>query len=346
MITSKNLILPTRLPLISRDPLASLKKRTSGGGSPPALDPNTVFDAALWTGDGVARSIVTGIDMTESLLWIKARSTTAQGVIFDTPRGANFYWSPTSTAGSASLASSVTAFNNNGFSLGTQANVNGAGVNYVGWSFKKAPKFFDVQSYTGNGAVREIAHNLNCEPGLIIVKRRDSAGSAAIYHRKSGANAGAQYTLINNTAAPTVNNDTFGGVAATASVFTLGTSATVNAAGGTYVVYLFAHDPSADGIIQCDSYIGNGGGTLPEVNLNWRPQYLYIRRVDGAGNHVVFDSARGAPVGNDSQLVWNDIVAEGIADFVDFLDTGFKINSLSTVYNAAGGVYSYMAIKA
>lgn len=325
----------------------SLGTSTPGVSLPPSgqVDPNTVFDAAIWTGNGTSQNIVTGFDTTTSMVWVKSRSTTALGVIFDTPRGSNFYWSPTSTAGNAALASSLTSFNSNGYSLGTQANVNAAGVNYVGWAFKKADKFFDVQGYTGTGVQREIAHNLGVEPGLIIVKRRDSAGSGLVYHRKSGVNPGGQYTQINTTSAPTVNTNTFV-VAATSTVFTLGDNVTVNASGGTYVVYLFAHDTSSTGIIQCDSYIGNGGGTPPEVNLGWRPQYLYIRRIDGAGNHVVFDTTRGVAVGNDNQLLWNDIIAEVNLDFIDFTDTGFKVNSLSSVYNAAGGTYTYMAIKA
>ena len=318
--------------------------RGAAAAAVPALDPNTVFNTSLWTGDGAARSIVTGLDMAASLLWIKARSSTAQGVIFDTPRGTNFYWSPTSTAGNAALASSVTAFNNNGYSLGTHANVNGAGVNFVGWSFKKRAKFFDVQGYTGTGVQREIAHNLGVEPGMIIVKRRDSAGSGVVYHRKSGVNPGGQYTQINTTSAPTVNTNTFV-VAATASVFTLGDNVTVNAAGGTYVVYLFAHDPS--GIISCDSYVGNGLAAGPVVTLGWRPQFLYIRRIDGVGNTVILDSVRGVPTGTgDLQTLWNDVAAETSGDFVDFTDTGFQIKATTSSYNTAAAVYTYTAIKA
>ena len=311
------------------------------------LNPADVFSIDTWTGNALARDITTGLDMAAAMTWIKARSSTSPGVIFDTVRGAGFYWSPTSTAGNAALADSLTAFGSGKFTLGAQANVNADTVPYVGWSFKKAAKFFDVQGYTGNGAVREIAHNLGVEPGMIIVKRRDSAGSAAVYHRKSGSNPGAQYTLINNTAAPTVNNDTFGGVAATASSFTLGTNTTVNAAGGTYVVYLFAHDPAAGGIIRCDSYTGNGLAAGPVVNLGWRPQFVYIRRVDGVGNTCILDSKRGVPVGaGDLQTLWNDVAAETSGSFVDFTDTGFQVIATTGSYNTAAAVYSYMAIKA
>lgn len=322
--------------------LAQPSRPTQGGGG-GGLNPADVFSIDTWTGTAVARNIATGIDQTTSMVWIKARSTTAQGVIFDTVRGPNFYWSPTSTAGNAALADSLTAFNTTNIALGAQGNVNGSGVNFVGWSFKRVARFFDVQGYTGNGAVREIAHNLGVEPGMIIVKRRDSAGSGAIYHRKSGVNPGAQYTLINGTAVPTVNNDTFGGVSATSSVFTLGINTTVNASGGTYVVYLFAHDPAAGGIIQCDSYTGNGLAAGPVVTLGWQPQFLYIRRIDGTGNHVMLDASRSS---GDAQLAMNLTDAETAGDFVDFTPTGFQIKATTASYNTAASVYTYMAIKA
>lgn len=313
--------------------------------APAQLNPATVFDIALWAGSGAARDIVTDFDMGKSMLWIKSRSSTAQGVIFDTARGANAYWSPTSTAASATLSNSMTEFKENGYSLGTQANVNAVGVNYVGWAFKKQPKFFDVVKWTGSGVQREIAHELGCEPGLIIVKRRDSGGSGAVYHRKSGANPGAQYTLINNTGAVTVNNTTFGGVAATSTHFTVGDSATVNAAAATYVAYLFAHDPA--GIIGCDSYVGNGLSAGPVVNLGWRPQFLYIKRIDGISNHMMLDTARGVVTGTgDSQMMANLTDAETTGDFVDFTDTGFQIKATTQSYNTAASVYTYMAIKA
>jgi hypothetical protein len=48
---------------------------------------------------------------------------------------------------------------------------NELGQTYVSWTFKKQPRFFDMVKYTGNGvAGREIAHDLGCDVGMIIVK--------------------------------------------------------------------------------------------------------------------------------------------------------------------------------
>ena len=71
----------------------------------------------------------------------------------------------------SSVAQTVTSFNSDGFSIGTDGNVSSNSYNFCSWSFRKAPKFFDIVTYTGNGTTgRQIAHNLDSEPGMIVIK--------------------------------------------------------------------------------------------------------------------------------------------------------------------------------
>ena len=44
----------------------------------------------------------------------------------------------------------VTAFNSDGFNVNDSGQVNFSG-DYASWTFRKAPKFFDVVTYTGDG---------------------------------------------------------------------------------------------------------------------------------------------------------------------------------------------------
>ena len=66
---------------------------------------------------------------------------------------------------------SVTSFNSNGFSLGTNITINENSGLLSSWTFRKQPKFFDIVTYTGNGANRTISHNLGSTPGCIIIKK-------------------------------------------------------------------------------------------------------------------------------------------------------------------------------
>ena len=66
-----------------------------------------------------------------------------------------------------------------------------------------------------------------------------------------------------------------GTTAPTSTDFTGGSNVDVNASGGTYVAYLFAHNdgdgefgPDGDAdIIKCGSYTGNGSTNGPEIDL-------------------------------------------------------------------------------
>lgn len=313
-------------------------------GIPKAVvDPNTLFDAALWAGTGVAQNVVNGIDLTKGgMILIKDRDGANSWKFYDTARGVNTYL-PISTGSAQSLADSINSYNVDGFSIGAAAGVNTAALNYVGYVFRKAARFFDVVTWTGDGtALKAIPHSLGVVPGCVIIKRRDAAGSPAVSHVQNSP--GSQYNLLNDTALPTVNSTTFA-QAPDASNFYVGTNTIVNASGGTFVAWVFAHDPS--GIIQCGKYSGNGSAAGPTIDLGWQPQFLMIRRITGGtGNWGIVDSARGLGAGNDPVLNPNLAQAETAGDFVALTATGFQVITTSTSFNAAASDYEYVAVKA
>jgi len=134
-----------------------------------------IFSTYLLAGSGSARSINNGIDLSEEggLVWVKNRtySTYKHHVLADTTRGANNIIFSDNNAATDTATSYITGFNNNGFSLGTNNFVNGSGNIYASWTWRKAPGFFDVVTWTGNGtAGRQISHNLGCAPGMVAIK--------------------------------------------------------------------------------------------------------------------------------------------------------------------------------
>jgi hypothetical protein len=82
-------------------------------------------------------------------------------------------------------------------------------------------------------------------------------------------------------------------------VFSLGTDATVNASGGTYVAYLFAHDAGGfglsgtDNVISCGSFTTDGSGNA-SVTLGWEPQWVMRKTASSATNGwEIIDNMRG-----------------------------------------------------
>ena len=122
---------------------------------------------------------------------------------------------------------------------------------------------------------------------------------------------------------------------ATATEFTVGSSSAVNASGGTYVAYLFAHNNSDGGfgpagdqdIIKCGSYTGNGSSTAgPTVNLGFEPQWILLANSsNGSGKWEIYDSMRGLVVGgNDAKLIASGSNVEtSAANLINLLPNGF-----------------------
>ena len=330
----------------------------SGAGSAEKIYVEDVFSTWLYTGNGSTQTITNGIDLSGKggMVWIKGRTGSAGSIyhaLYDTNRGASNGYIRTNATNAASgnnlesfaFASTGFSFNANAFYL----NDSSIPSTYTSWTFRKAAKFFDVVTYTGNGSNRTIAHNLGSVPGTIIVKRTDTAADWQVYHRSFSIT---DYLVLNSTAllatAATRWNDT----TPTSTVFSLGTDATVNASGGTYVAYLFAHnaggfgDAGTDSVVSCGNYTGNGSTTGPTVTLGWEPQWLLIKNAGSTGDWNLIDNMRGFTVGGaDAELNPNLSAAESSGTFVTPLSNGFQLNTTDAGYNASGDYYIYIAIR-
>jgi len=311
-----------------------------------------VFSTWLYTGNGGAQAqvITNGIDLAGKggLVWLKQRSL-ANHVLFDSARGASSILVTDSTGGSGT--GYPFSFTATGFSLSTYPTLgNTNGETYASWTFREAAKFFDVVTYTGNGANRTIAHNLGSVPGCIIVKRTDTTGDWQVYHTSL---ANTEYLVLNSLNATATGTTRWNSTTPTSSVFSLGTDATVNANGGTYVAYLFAHDAGGFGnsgnesVIKCGSYTGNGSATGPTIDLGWEPQWLLIKGSSGGGNWSLLDNMRGIATGGNDAVLYAQLSDAEFAggNNVSLTATGFQITTNISAFNTNGSTYIYIAIR-
>ena len=324
----------------------------SGGGSGGTYV-DDVFSTYLYKGTDTSTShhIQNGIDLAGEggLVWVKKRDSNVSNTshqLYDTERGASAGFlssDSTNQQGTGDLSS----FDNDGFTWNANT---GLGSDYldsdfVSWTFRKAPNFFDVVTYTGDGvAGREIPHNLGCEPGMIIVKRTDDSSNWYVQHRSTGPT---KSLFLDTTSAATVRPD-WNDTAPTDSVFTVGSLSGLNGLGGEYVAYLFAHDDSDESMIKCGSYTGTGSNGL-EIDLGFEPQWLLIKKSVGNASAVsdwhIYDNMRGVVTGgNDSYLRANlsDAEVSGVVDNVSFTSSGFIVNANISGSNEE---YVYMAIR-
>tara|TARA_A100001515_G_scaffold30760_1_gene24014 strand:+ start:543 stop:2651 length:2109 start_codon:yes stop_codon:yes gene_type:complete len=342
-----------------------------------------VFSTYLYEGTGSAQKITNGINLSGEggLVWLKGRESLSAPYtnlelhcLFDNVRTG-------ATGGSAGGGGRLRtdsdqiqqpdtyldSYNSDGFTLTSTSSVNEAsivnenGKDFVSWSFRKQPGFFDIVTYEGDGNNgKTIPHSLGSTPGFVMIKRLDVQGSRWIcWHRSTGT---AHLVLSASEYAGESYNNYF---TVDASNITINSSnATTNIDGSNYIAYIFAHDDQRFGtnedesIIKCGSYNGISSGGI-QVNLGFEPQWVMIKRSSGTAtswtNWVIFDNMRGVLVdGAESPLAANLGAEEnstnlyGSDNLIEFNPTGIKIDPTGqefTSVNTNGETFVYIAIR-
>jgi len=300
-----------------------------------------VFSTWLYTGNNGTQTITNGIDLAGKggLVWIKPRNAIDYHLLEDTVRGPNLALVTNTTAAQATFANSVTGFTSSGFTLGNSTLSNASAYNLASWTFRKAPKFFDVQTATSSSTTTGVTinHNLGVVPGCVIIKRTDGVGDWFVYHTSLGSNT---YLNLNSTAS-----------AATSTGFFSVTSTSIYMdvwASASYVAYFYASNAGGfgltgtDNVISCGSYYNSGTAPV-NVNLGYEPQWILIKNADNAQNWFLMDTMRGDSLTAQSFLKPNTSDAETVnastPGYPAPTATGF------TTYLGLEGTYIYIAIR-
>jgi len=312
-----------------------------------------VFSTYLYTGNAGTQTVTNGIDLSTKggMVWTKSRSNAYAHSIMDTVRGFNYSGTqtrrldPSTTGSEADEAGNATQATplSNGFSITTSGGgainfYNASGATYASWTFREQPKFFDIVTYTGNGAAsRNIAHNLGSVPGCYIVKETNYSGTNWLVYHQSLGNTKEVY--LNETNASTTTNS-WASTTPTSAVFTVNFSGGTgpNGNGSQYVAYLFAHNAGGFGLTGTDNVIscGSFSGSV-EVNLGYEAQWILFKDPAG-GAWYMQDIMRGMSQTQGLGLVANTAAAESnFGPFIIPTATGFK--------NVGGGNYIYIAIR-
>ena len=296
--------------------LAGRYLQSNGTETAGANGPYGTFSTDLYTGNGSSQTITNNIDLSTDggLVWVKNRDLSRDHALHDTERGIDYRLSSNTTSGQSGAISGGITPTTTGFSLGSNIYLNDNTYDHVAWTFKKASNFFDIVTYTGDFTTsRSISHNLGSAPGSIFIKQTSgSAENWIVWHRSISNQVSGQILYLNATDSQSSMNGKFDDTnLPTSTTFTVEQDNSVNASGASYVAYLFGHDTSADGYIQCGSYTGNGSATGPEIDLGWEPSWLLVKRASSAEFWQIVDNVRGVTTGgNDAILYPNATNAE------------------------------------
>lgn len=340
-------------------PIGFKAMNTHNLATPNVVKSNTAFDTVLYTGTGSARSI-TGYSFSPDLVWIKSRSSASWWhQLQDTVRGATKRLASNDSGVEATDATTLTAFNADGFSLGTSTSYNENASTYVAWAWDagidtvvntagsisanvrvNTTAGISIVSYTGTQATATVGHGLGVAPKLIIAKSRSVSGTNwVVYHSSLGSTS--SLLILNLTNATTTITNYWGSAVPTSTVFGVANGVYDNN-NGSMIAYCFAEVP---GFSAFGSYTGNGSADGPFVYTGFRPRFILLKSSSvAATNWQINDTAR------DSYNVANKRLAPSATDaeatnfnFGDILSNGFKIRQTDQTWNSNGGTYIYAA---
>jgi hypothetical protein len=328
---------------------ANLPEPVIGPNSDSTSDEN--FNTVLYTGNGSTQSI-NGLDFQPDMVWVKERSSTSWHQIVDVVRGTEARLQPNDTAVESSVLG-VTAFNSDGFDVGSSGAYNENSQTYVAWNWKadntsgssntdgsitstvsaNTDAGFSIVSWSGNNNVETIGHGLNQAPELIIRKSRSTAQAWVV----TGSTLGSQkyiYLNVTNAAA------TYAPIADPTDTVFNGWGVDSNST--SMIAYCFH---SVEGFSKFGSYTGNGSTDGPFVYTGFRPAFVMVKRTDAAEAWSMLDAERDPFNQVDETIYASDSSAESTESTVarDYLSNGFKLRGTWAGMNASGGTYIYMA---
>lgn len=243
----------------------------SGNGS--------LFKVTPYTGNGSTQSIVTGQNtVVSSLIWAHPTSTAGYNhSIIDSVRGVQNTLNANDTSAETVTSGSVTAFNNNGFTVGNSAEWNLNAASIIAFSWLEQAGYFDVAGWTGNDTNRTIT--VNGTTKLALVKRRSGTSTGwRVYHSSLG---NTKYLELNSGEPSASSSSMWNSTSPTSTTFALGTSSDVNASGDTYIGYFFQESAG-------NSKFGTYSGTTTiNTGLASISAFL-VKRTDDVGDWYFF----------------------------------------------------------
>ena len=319
--------------------------------------PNTHMNTVLYTGNSSTQA-VTGVGFQPDWTWLKARSESASHELFDVVRGVTKTINSNTTNAEATQTDSLTAFDSDGFTLGSNGDLNYNASTYVGWNWlangtpssntdgsitssvsANTTNGFSIVSYTGTGAVATVGHGLGVAPSMIIFKNRDTTNNWNVYHTSLG---NGKFIRLNDTGAE-ANTGRFNNTSPTSSVFSLGVNGAtaVNGNGNSIIAYCFAEK---QGYSKFGSYVGNGSTDGTFIYTGFKPAFVLIKKSSGSASWMMYDNARDPDNVAGNYLYANEsAAAQTASQGMDFLSNGIKMTNTFGDANESGQTYIYLA---
>ena len=318
------------------------------------------FQTKLYAGNGSSQSIT--LDGSENMqpdwVWIKSRTDTRKHNLYDVVRGTNkrLVSNADSAEDEPDSNAGVNAFNSDGFTVGSETDVNGSSRDFVSWNWlaggsassnsngsitssvsANTTAGFSIVTYTGTGSAATVGHGLGAVPKMFWTKRRDNNESWGVYHHTQGAG---KFLRLESTNAVDTSSTLWNNTTPTSSVFSIAVGGIANTSSGTYVAYCFAEKK---GYSKFGSYTGNASTDGTFVYTGFKPAFLIVKNTATSPTDWIMIDNKRPGYNENLPMQPNKTDAEGSSATADLLSNGFKVRNQYGGFNGSGAITIYMA---
>jgi len=300
----------------------------------PAGDPAFRCVAVAYTGTGATQSI-TGVGFSpEMVIILDAADTSGAERWITQANDVGQHWKPGGDSfpnfDQTQSKSGVTSFDADGFTLGSDGDMNGSGTSYVALCFAAGTGTetanFQAQAFTRAFGAATVAHTLGTTPVWAWSKRDGQAAGEWITDGGLGTDS--------NDLGGSISANADAVTAVSSSDITIGADTRWGAGSDTGPLILFGGVESA-GKYKTGTYTGTGGSGNAITGLGFQPSVVMIRSLDGTGLSVL-----AAGLSPQTAFVLGDT---GNRDAAFTLDAdGFTVNGSDEI-NRSGESFRYFA---
>ena len=323
-------------------------------------NPELYFQTKLYTGNGGTQAIT--LDGSENMqpdwTWLKCRSNLESHELYDAVRGATKMISSNLTNAETTKSTALTSFNSDGFTLGSNFEVNASGRTFAAWNWlaggsassntdgdvtasvsANTTAGFSIVKFTSSSSsgAMTVGHGLGATPKMVIVKDIGATGNWQVYFEGIGT-ANQQYLKLNATDA-VVNYSGLWGAGMTSSVIGIGVGVAVDA-NESDIAYCFAEKK---GYSKFGKYTGNGNADGPFVYTGFRPAWVLQKNTGATQGWQLQDNKRLGYNPDNYLLQPHTTQSESALQRVDLLSNGFKVRTTDAGQNSSGTTYIYAA---
>jgi len=162
--------------------------------------PSDHFNTKLYTGNGSTQSI-TGVGFQPDWVWTKRRDNIGDHSLYDVIRGTTKRLEFNTEDAENTVATSLTSFDSDGFTLGSGGDSNGNTETYLSWNWlaggtgvsnndgsitstvsANTTSGFSVVQWTGTSNAT-IGHGLGQKPSMVITKSKSNSAPWLVWHK-------------------------------------------------------------------------------------------------------------------------------------------------------------------